>query len=817
MSEPENSPAPGSEAADGHEARGEAQPAETPPAEPAGNRETAGDAPAEHATPLDPDRRPDSSGPDEQPAQAPPHHEAQPPVQRDGHPTPPDPARHAPPHHEAQPPVQQGVLVTAPQHPYAQQRQHQYYQQMAAQRPRTVLPNPRWHRPELSATQTAILLAGAVALFGAWSAFPNDGVGIGMSLFGIAMVAVPLAMSGEDVRSRLPGAVLVAALWSVAAIRDAGWVVALCTLAAFVLTPLALAPQHRIGGTLVAVCFGWLEGLAESFKWAGRGRRSADGANPGTVRMAWTAGVTVVLLLVFGGLFAAADSTFADLAARLLPDLDPVEVFLRLMLAVILFAVVLVWTYAAVVRPRWDGEEERGHRTVSRFELAVPLGALNLLFAVFIAVQLRVYFGGEEYVMKTSGLTFAEYARRGFWELSAVAVLVLAVIAIAAWLAPKRAKADRWTARVMLGLLALMSMAVVASAAYRMYTYTETFGLTRMRVWIFTVEFWLAVLFALVLVGCWKLRANWLPRAVLASGALTLLGLAAANPDALIARYNIDHDHKLDRYYLQQLSDDAVPEFAGLDDEDYACMLDGRWDSDDQDLMSWNLGYQRARGFLDDHPEGDSESCLQPSFDAYETEPDESRGGEDWGDEDRSGENGGESAEAWVPSGDLGPFWHWDTCARYDLGPVTELFGTSASGDRGVVSDDPSQYAEELDPALGQGNAVLHCGYYGPGTRYLMIETYDWGTLDAAVAGAASMRAADEADGFSAVTDIAEIDAEATAGYVAVVEGEVYQYTEVMENLVVVVTLSDSATDASARPICDDLASQSYAFFSEPA
>lgn len=804
MSEPENSPAPGSEAADGHDARGEAQPAEAPRAE----------------SPEHPPAEPAEAPPTE-PAEAPRAKAAETPRTQSAanddsagdapaeQPTPPDPRRHAPPQ-QAQPPVRQGVLVTAPPPPMQHGGPYQQRPYYPAQQPppRMVLPNPRWHRPELSATQTTILIVAVVAVFGAWSAFPSDGVGIGMSLFGIAMVAVPLAVSGEDLRPRLPGAILVAALWSVAAIRDAGWVVALCTLAAFALTPLVLAPQKRIGGTVIAVCLGWLEGLAESFKWAGRGRRAKDDTGPGTMRMAWTAGVTVALLLVFGGLFAAADSTFADLVARLLPDLDPVEVFLRLMLAVILFGLLLVWTYAAVARPRWDGDEEREHRTVSRFELAVPLGALNLLFAVFIAVQLRVYFGGEEYVLETSGLTFADYARRGFWELSAVAVLSLAVIAIAAWLAPKRAKEDRWTVRVLLGLLALMSMAVVVSATYRMYTYTETYGLTRLRIWIFTVEFWLAVLFALVLVGCWKLRADWLPRAVLASGALTLLGLAAVNPDALIARYNIDHEHQLDLAYLRGLSDDAVPEFAGLDDEDYACMLNGRWSSEDQDLMSWNLGYQRARGFLDDHPEGDSESCLEASFDAYETEPDESRGGEDWGEE---------SADAWAPSGDLGAFWHWDTCAMYDLGLVTELFGTSASGDRGVVSDDPSQYAEELDPALGQGNAVLHCGYYGPGTRYLMIETYDWGTPDTAVAGAASMQAADEAGGFYEVTDIADIDAEATAGYVAVLEGEVYQYTEVMEHLVVVVTLSDSATDVSARPVCDDLASQSYEFFYELA
>ncbi|GAA1665113.1 hypothetical protein GCM10009830_08320 [Glycomyces endophyticus] len=796
MSEPDSTPAPRS----ADEPAGEARPA-AEQAGPRGEEGRPGDAPAER-----PAAEPPAAAPTAEPPAPPAQSQAQPPVQQ-GVPV---------PQHE-RPPLQRNILAAQqPQTPAQYQQQAQYYQQMAAQQrqPPVLLPNPRWHRPHLHAPQPAVVLAFAVALFAAWSAFPGDGVGLGMALTGIALVAVPLATSGRDLLPRLPGAVLVAALWSVAAIRDAGWVVALCTLAAFALTPLALSPQRRIGGTAITVLMGWLEGIAESFRWAKGGRPSKDERNPGTIRMLWTAGVTVCLLLVFGGLFAAADQAFADLVGRLLPDLSPAEVILRLFLAAILVPIVLTWTYMAVARPVWDSDEEREHRVVSRFELAIPMGALNLLFAAFIAVQARVYFGGEDYVMDTAGLTFAEYARRGFWQLSVVAVLALAVIAIAAWLAPKRAKGDRWTVRILLGLLALMSMTVVASATFRMYTYTETFGLTRLRVWIFTVEFWLAVLFALVLVGCWGLRATWLPRAVLASGALTLLGLAAVNPDALIARFNIEHDGEvdLDLEYLAELSADAAPALSGLSDEDRECVMDYQEyapedpgePEDPRDLMAWNWGFQRAQDLAADIGEPSAGCAVQ--LDAYRTD-------DEYYYDDSSEDP--DDAVAGAPVGEPGTFWHWDTCAMYDLDAVTELFGTAANGDRGVVSDDPSQYAESLDPALGLGDRVLHCGYYGPGTRYLMIDAYEWGTADQAVAGSEAMRAADESEGVYQVSDIAAVDAEATAGYIATLEGQTYQYTEVVDRLVITVTLSDTATDLSARPVCDDLAAQTSQFYYE--
>ncbi|MCD0446034.1 DUF4173 domain-containing protein [Glycomyces sp. A-F 0318] len=734
---------------------------------------------------------------------------------------------HEPPHapeaapgpRHAAPVEQPGAAAPPPAHPQTappQQltpeqaaRQAAYYRHLNGPAP-MLPPNPRWHRPELSTGQSALLLAIAVALFGAWAAFPGGGVGIGLSITGIALVAVPLALGDpRDLVPRLPGAVLVAALWSVAAVRDAGWVVALCSLAAFALTPVVLAPQRRFGGNAIMLCLGWLEGLAESFRWAKRTRRGRDGGSAGTMRGLWTALVTVGLLVVFGGLFAAADSTFADLVAGLMPELNPVEVFLRLMLAAILFPLAVVWIYAAIAKPRFDGEGRGDHRTVSRFELAIPLGALNLLFAAFIAVQLRVYVGGEDYVRETAGLTFAEYARQGFWQLGFVAFLTLTVIAVAAWLAPKRAKEDRWTVRLLLGPLGLMSLVVVASALYRMYTYFETFGLTRLRVWVFTVEIWLAVLFALVLVCCWKLRATWLPRAVLASGALALLGLAAANPDALIARYNIDHDHTLDVHYLQGLSNDAVPELAALSGEDRECVLNSfAAERDERDFMAWNLGYQRAGGLLPKW-DGDWGACRggDDSDSAFE----------DPGYEDpvRPGETEPEveettAAEATDPAPAASGFFHWDTCAMYDLGMVTELFGTSAKGDRGVVPDDPSQYAEDLAPDLGRGYRVLHCGYYGPGMDYLMVETYQWPSADDALGGVQAMQADQESSG---IYDVAPT----TAGYVATQDSDTgtYEYAAAVGETVVVVSLSGSGLVEGAEPVCADLVDQSYALYGE--
>jgi Domain of unknown function (DUF4153) len=59
---------------------------------------------------------------------------------------------------------------------------------------------------------------------------------------------------------------------------------------------------------------------------------------------------------------------------------------------------------------------------------AVALTAVDVLFLVFVLVQLRFLFGGRGLVESSVGLTYAEYARHGFFELVVVAVLVLPLV-----------------------------------------------------------------------------------------------------------------------------------------------------------------------------------------------------------------------------------------------------------------------------------------------------------------------------------------------------------------------------------------------------
>ena len=136
--------------------------------------------------------------------------------------------------------------------------------------------------------------------------------------------------------------------------------------------------------------------------------------------------IAIPVLLVFGSLFAAADAVFSSLAADLL-HWDPAEIMGHL-LFIGFWAVVAgglarqtllggLDAYVPAVRSSWI--------SVGMVEVATVLGAVDLLFLAFVGVQFRYFFGGAELVQATAHLTYAEYARRGFFELVAVAALTL--------------------------------------------------------------------------------------------------------------------------------------------------------------------------------------------------------------------------------------------------------------------------------------------------------------------------------------------------------------------------------------------------------
>jgi FtsH-binding integral membrane protein len=482
----------------------------------------------------------------------------------------------------------------------------------------------RWPGPSRPADAVALGATGMAGLVAAASV-PLDRPGVGWAVAGVAGAAALTVLSmrgwadggpvgrGPAVRPA-PVAGTIRPLWTIATlallsvgtVRAAGWLFVLCLLTAAVTASLAVTAGRSLPAlavTSVAVPVAALR----SMPWVTRGAKLLAHRQRGgpSVRITATVGVSLLLLLVFGGLFASADAAFAELVGRVTPELSAPTVARWVYLFVITTMALLGGAYLLAAPPRLDGLERPAKARLRRLEWTLPLVALNAVFLAFVAVQLTVLFGGAGHVLRTAGLTYAEYARRGFWQLLVVTALTLGILALAARWAPRDNPRDRLLVRALLGGLAALCLVIVASALLRMHTYEEAYGFTRLRVLVSACELWLGSVLVMVLAAGVRLRAGWLPQAAIGSGVAALIGLAMLNPDHFIADRNItryEDTGKIDVAYLSGLSADAVPALDRLPATLRSCALGdvARDLAERHDWRGWNIGVDRARHALGD-------------------------------------------------------------------------------------------------------------------------------------------------------------------------------------------------------------------------
>jgi len=289
--------------------------------------------------------------------------------------------------------------------------------------------------------------------------------------------------------------------------------------------------------------------------WEGRYRTAA--------RLALISGT---LLLVFGSLLRSADPIFERLVA--LPDFDVGLVVSHVIVAGFFAWTAGGWAYGALVESptRWRAPD-RFPLSLGAADLTAALGTLTALFGVYVLTQLGWFFGGEQFLRETTGLTAAEYARRGFFQMVVVVALVVPLLlATRSVLKQDDAALARRHTLLSLPVVGLLG-AIIVSAALRMRLYVHYYGLTTDRLYTLVFMGWLGIVLLLLTATVLRGRGR-LFVAGSAISALALLGaLHVVVPDLVVARVDIERatraprtvESALDIRHLASLSGEAAP------------------------------------------------------------------------------------------------------------------------------------------------------------------------------------------------------------------------------------------------------------------
>jgi hypothetical protein len=313
--------------------------------------------------------------------------------------------------------------------------------------------------------------------------------------------------------------------------------------------------------------------------------------------------IAAPFLILFTILFSSADLIFDSVVERLFRGLNPPNLFGHTMVTLMLGWTIMGGLAYALSRERngksifnrsanKSDEAESEAKTPDALvitprswlgivESAVVLFSIDLLFLLFVAIQFAAMFGGEAF-LRARGLTYSEYARRGFFELLTVSIITLGLILVLDYVTRRENGRQRMVFLVGGGLMIGMTIIILASAFQRLQLYEWAYGFTTLRVYSHVFMIWLAILLAYFLVFLVLDRSR-----LFATGALVMvLGVVATldvlNPDAFIVRQNIaryERGEELDIDYLGRLSADAVPYLLPLlDDSDPAVEAEvGPW------------------------------------------------------------------------------------------------------------------------------------------------------------------------------------------------------------------------------------------------
>ena len=214
--------------------------------------------------------------------------------------------------------------------------------------------------------------------------------------------------------------------------------------------------------------------------------------------------------------------------------------------------------------------EEDAARKFQKFKIMPKVMAYGALFG-FLLIYTLFYISQFQYLFSAfnsvlpSDFSYSGYAKRGFYELCAVAFINLLIILSSKLLVKYMGENGKTPTLIKFinFCLSVYTIGFIAIAVSKMIMYMGAYGLTPLRIYTSWFMVFLFIVFFLIIVRQFNEKFN-ITRFAACAGTLMFLILCFSNTDALIAKYNVDSYLKgdLPRFNissLSDLSDSSVP------------------------------------------------------------------------------------------------------------------------------------------------------------------------------------------------------------------------------------------------------------------
>lgn len=267
--------------------------------------------------------------------------------------------------------------------------------------------------------------------------------------------------------------------------------------------------------------------------------------------------VAIPVVLLIGGLLMSADLVFSNMIAKVFEGIR-IPANLAGICFMLCFGFISSYCgvrYTAYRKDRQDREVKILTETTAMFTVSVLVA---VLYVIFCGIQIIYLFGGGGEL--PAGVTYAEYARQGFFQLLVVCILNLGAVLTMEHFFQRNRAVD-----AVLTVISVCTIIMTASSGWRMILYIRAYQLTFLRVVVLVALAVITLLMAGTICYIWNRRFP-LFQYGMAVVCVSYVLFAFAHVDAGIAAYDlaqIENGNTAGDYsYLSCLSTDAAPVIA---------------------------------------------------------------------------------------------------------------------------------------------------------------------------------------------------------------------------------------------------------------
>ena len=304
-------------------------------------------------------------------------------------------------------------------------------------------------------------------------------------------------------------------------------------------------------------------------------RKTGSSRGPSVARVLTGLLISLPIVIILIVLLSSADMVFGSMMNTipdLLKALNLGEVVSRIIVALVIFFLSFsyLWSLAYNDRPLnglTDSMKGSLPKVWDPVTILTITAAIDLIYVAFVFIQFAYLFGGANFGLPAD-FTYSEYAHRGFFELVAVTLINIGILAAFLSFTKKAGTKTTLPLRILYSVMIACTFVMLFSAHFRMSLYEEAYGYTYLRLFTHAFMVFLLALFIITLYRVWRDGAPLL-KPYLIAAIIAFVAINYLNVDALIANNNIERYNKtgkIDASYLTVLSNDAIPSIAALAD-----------------------------------------------------------------------------------------------------------------------------------------------------------------------------------------------------------------------------------------------------------